>query len=133
MKSLFPDICSEKLQESKAFYSNLLGFKEVVDIGWYVQLCSPKDENLQVAFVEHNHDSIPKEYRELPKGVVVTVEVENADQVFSTAQSMKLPVVVPLKNEVWGQRHFMTLDPNGLLVDVYHMVEADPEFMNNTN
>lgn len=129
MKSLFPDICSENLQASKTFYTELLGFKELVDIGWYIQLCSPIDENLQIAFVEREHGSVPKAYQLSPQGVVVTVEVDNVDEIYKTAKSMDLSMSVPLKNEPWGQRHFITTDPNGLLVDVYHMMEPDSDYM----
>ena len=129
MKSLFPDICSNHIQESKAFYTELFGFKELVDLGWYVQLCSPRDENLQIAFVERNHESVPKGYQLAPRGVVVTIEVENADKQCEQAFAMNLPIVKPLTSEIWGQRHFMTHDPNGLLLDVYHMIEPDPAFL----
>lgn len=129
MKSLFPDICSDDLQKSKNFYIDLLEFKELIDIGWYVQLCSQHDENLQIAFVERSHDSVPPEYQAAPQGVVVTVEVEDADVVYKKAKSHGVSLVKNLKNEIWGQRHFMARDPNGLLLDVYHMVEPDPGFL----
>ena len=45
MNSLFPDICSDAIEESKEFYTSLLGFKTVFSIDWYVQLQSPTDAN----------------------------------------------------------------------------------------
>ncbi|GAA6170261.1 VOC family protein [Sessilibacter corallicola] len=128
MKSLFPDICSTNLVDSKEFYVDFLGFNVIFEIDWYIQLQSPSLEPIQIAFVEKNHSSVPKEYQKTPQGVVGTVEVENVDAVYQRAQDLGLPVIVNLCNEQWGQRHFMSEDPNGLLVDVYTMIEPTAEF-----
>ena len=128
MKSLFPDICSKNLIESKAFYVSLLGFEVIFEIDWYIQLQSPSIEPVQIAFVKLNHPSVPKEYQKIPQGVVVTVEVDDVDGVYQKAFDLKLPIIVELCDEEWGQRHFMVEDPNGLLVDVYTMIEPTPEF-----
>jgi len=129
MKSLFPDICSDDVKASKQFYVDLFDFKVLFDIGWYVQLCSPNDENLQIAFVDRNHSSVPEGYRNRPGGVFVTVEVDDADEVYQRARELDIDIQQEIQSEVWGQRHFFAVDPNGLLIDVYHMVEADPAFL----
>ena len=128
MKSLFPDICSRNLVKSKEFYVSLLGFEVIFEINWYIQLQSPSVEPIQIAFVEINHPSVPKGHQKTPQGVVVTVEVDDVDVVYQKALELNLPVVVDLCDEEWGQRHFMVEDPNGLLVDIYTMIEPTPEF-----
>nr|WP_250647788.1 VOC family protein [Sessilibacter corallicola] len=125
---MFPDICSTNLVDSKEFYVDFLGFNVIFEIDWYIQLQSPSLEPIQIAFVEKNHSSVPKGYQKTPQGVVVTVEVENVDVVYQRAQDLGLPVIVNLCNEQWGQRHFMLEDPNGLLVDIYTMIEPTDEF-----
>jgi len=129
MNSLFPDICTHKLNESKAFYTSLFGLDTVFEIDWYVQLKSPYDENLQIAFVDIHHDSVPKTHQKPSQGVVVTVESESVDDLYHKAKDLKLPIIMDLCDEVWGQRHFMTEDPNGLLVDIYKTIEPSPSFM----
>ena len=129
MKSLFPDICSDALVESKDFYVSLLGFTPVFEIDWYIQLQSPHDENLQIAFVKRDHASVPNKYQQTPQGVVITIEFENVESYYEKAQELDLEIVHELRDEVWGQRHFMTLDPNGLLVDVVQMIEPDAAFL----
>ncbi len=129
MKSLFPDICSDALQESKDFYVSLLGFSIVFEIDWYIQLQSPHDENLQIAFVKRDHPSVPERFRHTPQGVVVTVELEQIEPYYKKAQELGLDIIQELRDEVWGQRHFMTVDPNGLLVDMVQMISPTPEFM----
>lgn len=129
MNSLFPDICSDVLQESKKFYMSLFDFSPVFEIEWYIQLQSPTDKNLQLAFVKRNHPSVPEAYRQTPQGVVISIELENVDPVYQKAGKLGYKMVLPLRDEVWGQRHFMTVDPNGLLVDVIQMIEPAPQFL----
>lgn len=123
MNSLFPVIISTDLPACKNFYKSLLGLKPVFELDWYVQMQSPTDTNLQIAFVAKDHDSVPAGYGNDPTGVIVTVEVNQVDPVFEQAVIMKAPVVFELKDEEWGQRHFMARDPNGLLVDLVQMIE----------
>ncbi len=129
MKSLFPDICSQNLVESREFYVSLLGFKVIFEIDWYIQLQSPDLEPIQIAFVDQNHLSVPLGHQKTPQGVVVTIELDDVDLVYQKAINLGFQPVVELCNEEWGQRHFMLEDPNGLLVDVYAMIKPSAEFI----
>src|SRR4030066_258203 len=93
MKSLFPDICSDLLAESKAFYASLLGFKPVFEIDWYIQLQSPAQESLQIAFVKRDHASVPEGYRLPPQGVVITIEAEAVDAIYQKAKDAGLKII----------------------------------------
>jgi len=128
MKSLFPVICSNNLPECKTFYESLLGLTTAFEIDWYIQMLSPTDANLQIAFVARDHESVPAEFRLEPQGVVVTVEMDDVDTVYQRALSLKLPIIKALRDEAWGQRHFMTRDPNNLIVDLVQMIEPSKEF-----
>ena len=129
MNSLFPDICSTNLPASRDYYVNLLNFNVVFEIDWYIQLQSPTDENLQIAFVQQKHNSVPKPYQQSPQGVIITVETDNVDLVYHKAIELKLPLALELRDEQWGQRHFMSIDPNGLLVDIVTMIEPTALFL----
>ena len=129
MNSLFPAICSNAIEESKEFYVSLLGFKPVFAIDWYVQLQSPTDKNLQLAFVQQNHASVPAGFQQSPRGVIVTVEMDDVDAVYKRARSLGHKMVLELRDEDWGQRHFMVRDPNGLLLDLVQMIEPKREFL----
>ena len=129
MKSLFPDICSDALAESKSFYVSLFGFVPVFEIDWYIQLRAPNDENVQIAFVARNHASVPQAFQCSPQGVVVTIEATDAAALYEEAGRQNRKIVLDLRDEAWGQRHFMTVDPNGLLVDVVQTIPPSPEFL----
>ena len=129
MNSLFPDICSSHLKESREFYQSLLGLEPAYEIDWYVQLQSPVDKNLQIAFVAKDHPSVPKGFGMEPQGVIITVETDEVGPVYQRAKELGLPIVQDLRDEEWGQRHFMARDPNGLLVDLVQMIEPSAEFL----
>jgi len=131
MKSLFPDICSTALPESRDFYASLFGMKPVFEIDWFVQMQSEHDESIQIAFVRKDHSSVPAGYQDQPKGVVVTFEYDEVDDLYERAQELEVPIVLELKDEEYGQRHFMVQDPNGLLVDVVKQIPPSDEFASN--
>ena len=129
MKSLFPDICTDDVKGSVDFYTTLFGFRAAFQIEWYAQLSHPDNPAVQIAFVKRGHDSVPDGYGVAPRGVLVTLEVDDVDAVHARALELGLEIPYALKSEVWGQRHFMALDPNGLLVDVVQLVEPSREFL----
>ena len=130
MRSLFPDVCTDRLETSRDFYAALFGFRVLFEApGWYVQLQSPADPNLQLAFVQRDHASVPEGFRDAPRGVLVTVETDDVDAVHRRARALGLEPVYALRSEPWGQRHFMVTDPNGLLVDVVQLIPADESFL----
>jgi len=122
MNSLFPDICTDHLARSRDFYRDLLGFEVVFENSWYVQMHHPKQPAAQIAFVQRDHDSVPKPYGTRPQGVLVTVELDDVDACHAHARALGIEPVYALVSEVWGQRHFMVEDPNGLLVDVVQLI-----------
>jgi uncharacterized glyoxalase superfamily protein PhnB len=129
MRSLFPDICSHDVSAARDFYREVFGFEVTFEIAWYVQMRSPTDANLQIAFVARGHDSVPASHRRDPQGVLVTIEVDDVDAVHARAVELGVPVIYALRSEVWGQRHFMAEDPHGLLVDVVQLIPPTPEFL----
>jgi len=129
MRSLFPDICTDDVAASRDFYVALFGFRVAFEIAWYVQLQSPVDANLQLAFVARGHASVPAGFGEAPRGVLVTIETEDVDALHERARGLGVEIVYPLRDEAWGQRHFMAKDPNGLLVDVVQLIPPAPEFL----
>ncbi|MCG8587693.1 MAG: VOC family protein [Proteobacteria bacterium] len=128
MASLFPDICTEDVAAARDFYTRLLGLKAVFENDWYVQLQDPEDPSLQLAFVKRDHPSVPEGHRDSARGVIVTIEVDQVDPVFERAERLGVPIVQTLRDEAWGQRHFMAQDPTGLLLDVVQLIPPSGEY-----
>ena len=128
MNSLFPVLCTESVGESHRFYKNLFGMQAAFEIDWYVQLRSPDNESIQIAFVQADHPSVPERFQAMPAGTIVTLEVDDADQYHNKAKELGLAIELSLRDEPWGQPHFMVVDPGGVLVDVVKLIEPSGEF-----
>ena len=128
MNSLFPVICVKSVSDNQKYYQSLFGLNTAFEIDWYAQLQSPENEFLQIAFVQRDHPSVPAKYQQIPSGVVATLEVEDVDQYYKKAKELGLNVALDLRDEEWGQRHFMVVDPNGLLVDVVKLIPPSKSF-----
>ena len=122
---ILTNICSDDLQKSKAFYVNLLGFKVKYDSDWYVQLCSPDNDEIEYGIIQRDHELVPKAYQTTPSGMYVTFVVADVDAVYKTAMDLDLPIIQAPRNEFYGQRRFLVKDPNGSLVDVCSPWESD--------
>lgn len=128
LSGLYPVICSERLADSRDFYRSLLDLEVTFEIDWYVSLVASDGSGLQLAFVQSQHDSVPARDRGSAAGTIITVETDDVDAVFERARQLGLPIELTPRDEAWGQRHFMTRDPNGLLVDVVKQIEPSQEF-----
>lgn len=52
------------------------------------------------------------------KGIVFTFETEDASAVYEELRAKKIIFTLELKDEEWGQRHFILEYPGGVYVDV---------------
>ncbi len=128
MKNLYPVIPCGDVAKASSFYEKLLGLKAVFEADWFVQLQYPGAPHVEMAFVQVDHPSVPEGFRMLPCGVIVTVETDDVDAVHDGARERGNDIVLELRDEDWGQRHFMTRDPEGLLVDVVKVIPPSEEF-----
>jgi catechol 2,3-dioxygenase-like lactoylglutathione lyase family enzyme len=127
VKAVFPVLMTDRLAESRDFYADLLGLRLAFEADWYVQLLSPATPAAQLGLVASDHESVPPVFRRAAAGVLVTIEVENVDAVHERAQARGLPIELSLRSEDWGQRHFITRDPNELAVDVVQVIPVTSE------
>ncbi|MEM9903812.1 MAG: VOC family protein [Cyanobacteria bacterium P01_D01_bin.44] len=115
---ILTNICSNRLPESRDFYVNLLGLTVKYDSDWYVQLSPPDSPEIELGIILRDHELVPTDYQTAPTGIYVTFVVADVEATYVKAQAMGLKILQPPKNEFYGQRRFLTIDPNGCLVDV---------------
>ena len=127
-QSIFPVICSSDLDAARDFYRELLDLDVVFESGWYTLLRSRVDANVQLGFVLADHPTIPRELG-TASGVLVSVTVRDVDVVYARATAMDAKIVWPLRDEEFGQRHFMAADPTGLVVDVITPIRPARDFL----
>lgn len=115
---ILPNICSDRLSESRDFYVALLGFEIRYDSDWYVQLRNPSNYEQEFGIILRSHNLVPQEFQTAPTGMYVTFVVPDVDEVYEKAVAMGLRIVQEPRNEFYGQRRFLTTDPNGCLIDI---------------
>jgi catechol 2,3-dioxygenase-like lactoylglutathione lyase family enzyme len=101
---------SAQTGRSTEFYG-LLGFEEVMDLGWITTLASPTDPtSAQVSFLTADLTA--------PVVADISVEVDDVDAVHAAVLASGAQIVYPLRDEEWGVRRFFVRDPNGRVVNV---------------
>lgn len=126
--AVYPVTMSVDPGRTAAFYRQLLDLSPTFVADWYVSLAAP-GSGAQFATVARDHPSVPAGFRTAPAGSLVTVEVNDAAAVWATALSMDAEVELELRDEAWGQRHFLLRDPDGLLVDVIESIPPTGQFV----
>lgn len=112
-------IITSKLDETKKFYQDVLGFGVRFESGWYILMHTP-DGGDEISFLEPGHSSQAPIFQPAfnGKGIFLTIEVDDVDAEYKRIKELKVPIVVELKNEGWGDRHFAIVDPNGVGIDI---------------
>lgn len=127
--SLYPVIATDKVAESRAFYLNNFPFETTFDSAWYVSFRSRGEQPFELALLDYRHETIPERFRKtFASGLLINIEVEDVDSVYHSFCDAGLPIHLELRSEDFGQRHFITSDPNGVLIDVIKVIPFTGEF-----
>lgn len=124
--SLYPVLMTRDVASTATFYRNVFGFETVFEADWYASL---KLGTFEVALLAHDHSTVPRDYRSLPQGVIVNIEVDNAKEMHARlVDEFGLPTVLSLRDEDFGQRHFIVEGPDDVLIDVIQPIEPSAAF-----
>lgn len=126
--SYYPVIMTDDVAGTVSFYTKHFGFSALFTSDWYVHLQSTEHTSVALAILDGRHETVPEAARASVAGLVLNFEVEDPDAVYRDAQAAGLPIHIPLRDEAFGQRHFITADPNGVLIDVIKPIPPSPEF-----
>lgn len=127
-QSSFPVFIVKNIVAAKSFYTEHFGFDVVFSNDWYLHLASRS--GVQVGFLLPEQPTQPLIFQQAydGEGVIFSLEVDDADAAFSAAKSKSLNIVLELRSEDWGQRHFCVEDPNGVHLDIVQAIEAAEEY-----
>lgn len=126
--SSFPVFIVKRLDSAKAFYINYFGFSVAFENEWYLHLIS--ESGIQVGFMLPDQPTQPDVFQQAYSGdgVIFSMEVDDADAAFAEVKEKALDVVLALRSEDWGQRHFCVKDPNGVYLDIVQAIDATEEY-----
>ncbi len=125
----YPVIMTEQVDRTAQFYVDHFRFSRAFDSGWYVHLQSTEDPSVNLAILQGDHATVPAASRGKVSGLVINFEVDDVDAEYHRAQASGLPIVLSLRDEAFGQRHFITKDPSGVLIDIIKPIPPSEEFL----
>jgi len=135
LRSLFTVFVTPRLTEARNFYVEQFGFRVVFEADWYVQLHGSRGEGsppLELAFMSPDVDGQPAALQQAftGAGAFLTIEMEDAATEYQRLEAAGVlsDLIVPLRDEAWGQRHFVFRDPAGTLVDIVQQIPPADEF-----
>lgn len=122
--SFYPVILTEKVALSSTFYSTYFQFEKVYEADWYVSLRMTNGKvPYELALLDASHPTIPPVYQKRVQGLILNFEVDDVDSEYKRLiLNEKLPLQLDIRNEEFGQRHFITSDPNGVLIDIIQII-----------
>ena len=109
MKRIKPNILSERFDESRAFYKDVIGLDGGEGLDWILFFGTDQREvQLSVTKLDPKAHVHPE----------VSIEVDDIDAVHERARIAGTEIVYPLTDEEWGLRRFFVRDPNGAVINV---------------
>ena len=127
--SYYPVIMTGDVKGTVDFYKRHLRFEALFASDWYVHLQSPHDRRVNLALVDADHPTVPAAARGRgAAGLLLNFEVQDVDVVHARLLAEGLPMLLSLRDEDFGQRHFITRDPNGVLIDVIKPIPPSAEY-----
>lgn len=112
-------IVTSKLEATKAFYQEVLHFGVTFENDFYLLMHTP-GKQAELAFLLPDHPSQQPVFQPAfpGKGMFLTIEVDNVDEVYKEITAKHIPIAISLRDEPWGDRHFAITDPNGIGIDI---------------
>ena len=126
--SYYPVLLVEDVAATAKFYRDHFRFKPLFEADWYVHLQSSEDKRVNLGLVRYDHDTVPPAARKPTDSLLLNFEVKDPDSVHARVVAAGLPILRSLRDEEFGQRHFITQDPNGVMIDVIRPIAPSEEF-----
>jgi uncharacterized glyoxalase superfamily protein PhnB len=125
IRTMLPMVTTDKLDEVRDYYVTYFGFRVTFDYpGHFIALKSAGDDGLEIALMASCDEAKPY----AGHGVSLCFLVDDVDAECERLTQAGLPIVVPLQDNPWGGRSFISVDPAGVSVYVYSPIEPSDEF-----
>ncbi|MSR99612.1 glyoxalase [Arthrobacter sp. BL-252-APC-1A] len=125
IKSFYPVLQVENPPGVADFFTNHFGFQVAFTTDWYVSLRNGAHE---LAVLDCTHPTIPEGFRLPCHGVLLNIEVDDAASEYTRLRKAGVSMKLELRDEAFGQRHFIVEAPGQILVDVIEEIPPAAEF-----
>lgn len=113
IRRIVPNIYSNDLEASKAFYLNFLEMELAMDMGWILTFASIENPTAQINIFKNDGIDNPDN-----TSIFLSIEISDVDKMYERAQKMDCHIVYNITNESWGVRRFFVKDPNGVTINL---------------
>ena len=118
VRRVVPDFQAADPSDSTEFYAEVLGLEPAMDLGWIVTFAAPGNPSAQISVLSEDATAsvVP----------AASIEVDDVDVAYASAQRLGCEIVHPLTDEPWGVRRFFVRDPCGNVLNILsHPRSAD--------
>ncbi len=118
-------ISTNKLEQSRDFYRDILGFALVFENDNYIEMLAEGSTTMGVSFITPELSGGEKFTGE---GIILSFEVADVDAEFARLKAAGVRILEELRDKAWGERSFVINDPNGVHVYIYKSIPPTPEY-----
>ena len=121
-------IITDKIEETKKFYTEILSFGVTFENDFYLLMHTPNHQ-AEISFLLPNHPSQHEIFKKpfSGEGMYLTIEVEDVDNLYQEVVAAGGKPIFELRDEPWGDRHFAIQDPNGVGIDLVQYQAPESE------
>lgn len=121
--SILPLFVTERLDATRRFYVDQLGFQVATEMDGYLCLTYGR---VAISFVRPDAMSMLAEAPFAGRGAILSVPTPDADAKARELALEGIAPLVPVETRPWGWRSFLVRDPNGVLLDFFHVAAETP-------
>jgi len=129
--SVYPVIATRDVARLTAFYRDAFKLETAFESDWYVHLTAGDGSGAgagNLAIIVQGHDTMPEGHRGVAAPRLMNFETDDVDTIYANMQESGASILQELRDEAFGQRHFIMQDPDGNLVDVIKLIPPSAEF-----
>lgn len=125
--SLIPLVITDKLAETKAFYTDTLGFSVTIDMDDYLQIRCGGEGGPELAFYRGAELlGVGRAERFGGRGLVISIPTPDADAMHTAVSGRGVTPLSAPSDKPWRWRSFSVSDPNGVVLDFFHVLAQSP-------
>ncbi|QQE12209.1 glyoxalase [Planctomycetota bacterium] len=123
-----PCIVTEKIDECRKFYTKHFNAIVTFDCGWFINI-SLNTSDRDVTSIQFMSPRTPDQPTYPGQGITFNIDVPSADEFHKKLVTNNgLPAQLPLDDHPWGDRGFAVIDPAGVTLYIYHLIEPADDF-----
>lgn len=120
---ILPLFVTERLEATRRFYVEQAGFEVAHEMDGYLAV---RYGEVAISFVRPDAMTMLREAPFGGHGAILSVPTANADDKARELGLAGVAPLVPVETRPWGWRSFLVRDPNGVLLDFFHVAAETP-------